>query len=617
MSSPLATLIAEVDRVLYSEGQFLGAADFQDEQAYHRAALGRHEIGGHTWGVVVGLDLVETPDASDPQFVDPMLGPGLAVDGYGRQVVSFAATAIDAELFASFTGDGHHQIYLEYDETTSRPAAAGFADCADGSATRTLEGYRLVVDPVQPIATVVVDGVAATAADIPADRSVPYQELPVEPPLLRWPIRLGSLHWDGTVGRFRPAAAGRLAENRDFAGAVAASVLSPTTTLRVAPRAGATDPDAAEFATVEGRLRAEGRFSAERDIWLEGGATRFAYTAASEENTVIALGRDHGSGAQHRLRLRLGDDPKAENFLSIGTKSGGGETTIMEVRADDRVRVPDGTIDLGTVDRQGIELSGGTAAIGTQPGSVFVRTPGELAFYRGGVFSATQRDPGAGGLLQAVLDSDGSLDFGRRTRQMLHLWSSSGQHQYGIGVQPWTLYFRTDADVCWFKRGSHVEVRGGAGGGGTLQMQLHEDASLDVVGGVHSFTDLTADRSLRVRGFGAGAVESVVRVQTQDFVQVNNGSSPQPWTFTFPVAFTEVYAVYAAMSGFSLLSQIGSATPTVAQDLASIPQHVWVVVDSRSTTAASGRSFCAQSDATRDGDNVVAFTVVAIGRVYS
>jgi hypothetical protein len=200
---------------------------------------------------------------------------------------------------------------------------------------------------------------------------------------------------------------------------------------------------------------------------------------------------------------------------------------------------------------------------------------------------------------------------------MLHLWSSSGQHQYGIGVQPWTLYFRTDADVCWFKRGSHAEVRGGPGGGGTLQMQLHEDASLDVIGGVHSFRDLTADGSIFVRGFGPDAVASVVRVQTQHLEQLNNGSSPAPWSFTFPRPFTEVYAVYAALSGYSLANQIGSPNPLLAQNTGAIPQHVWVTVDSWSNTEAHGRTFCAESNQAWDGDNVVAFTVVAIGRTYS
>jgi len=208
-------LVTEVDRVRYTEGQFLGAADFQDEQDYHRRALGRHETGGHTWGIVVGLELVENPDPADSQFVDPVLNPGLAVDGYGRQIVSFGTVTIDSALFDAYTTDGHRTVWIEYDETTSSPAGAGFADCRDGEATRTVETFKIVIDPPATITAVIVDGAPAAppptpsgTPEIPADTSVPYQELPVEPPLTRWLIRLGTLHWDGTVGSGRPPGGG-------------------------------------------------------------------------------------------------------------------------------------------------------------------------------------------------------------------------------------------------------------------------------------------------------------------------------------------------------------------------------------------------------------------------
>jgi hypothetical protein len=627
---PVQDLVTEVARVLYSEGQFLGATDFQAEQSYHRTALGRHQIGGHTWGVVAGLELVEIPDSSDAQFVDPVLRPGLAVDGYGRSIVNLTTATVDAALFAEFTGDGYHQVWLEYDETTEQTAPDGYFDCRDGVPTRTVETFRIVVDPPQPISPVIVDGTVADPPVIPDDRSVPYQEMPTEPPVLHWPVRLGSLHWDGTVGRFRPSAAGRLDENRQYAGAVAAQLLSPTTTLQIAPRIAPTDPDADEFATVDGRLRIKGRLSAEKDVWLEGGQVRFAYQAASEENTIIALGRDHGTGAQERLRMRLGDDANPDHFLSIGTQQGAGETTIAEVHADGRVAIPNGVLDLGTTDRQEIELRGSAAAIGTQPGTVFIRTPGELAFYCGGTFSDAMRDPGAGGLLQAVFDSNGSLDFGSQIRQMINLWSSSGQHQYGIGVQDWTLYFRTDADVCWFKRGSHVDTRGQPGGGGTLQMRLNEDASLDVIGGIHSFGDvtadgsltvhgpsLTADGSLLVRGGGPDAVSSVIRVQQVPMTLPNMGSAPVQWSCTFNQPFTEVPTVFASLTGFSVANQIGDATPQRFQDTSHIPQHVWVNVDGSTQIDAHGRAFCAQSDAAHDTNSEVQFVVVAMGRIYS
>jgi hypothetical protein len=661
-------LVTEIDRVRYTEGQFLGAADFQDEQDYHRRALGRHEIGAHTWGIVAGFELVENPDPADAQFVDPVLSPGLAVDGYGRQIVSFGTVPIDSALFDAFTTDGHHSVWIEYDETTSRPAGDGFADCRDGEATRTVETFKIVIDPPNPASAVIVDGVPAATPpapsgtpEIPADTSVPYQELPVEPPLNRWLVRLGSLHWDGTVGRFRPAAAGRLSEQRTYVGAIAASVLSPAGTLTVAPRTTFTHKDAADFVTVEGRLRTQGRINAQADIWLEGSLAHFASPGVEiEEDEIITLGRDTGTGAakEQRLRLRLGDDAVSTTYLSIGTGGGVG-TAVVEIHADGTLSIPTGLLDFGTTDRQDINLNGVTSGLGTQAGSVFFRSASEFIWYRGGLFSATGHDPGTGGQLQLVLDADGSFDFGARTRQMLSLWSSGGQHQYGIGVQDSTLYFRSGADVCWFKGGSHSDMRDNSGGG-ALQMKLDDTAVLSVTGNVvvgsngdaqlitrhvtgkasgsdnpdslylnwwtglpvvlgapSRPSDLQVTGSLKVQSSAATAVQSVIKVKTYDKVVTNVGSAPGSWNQPYAGEFDQVLNVFATLAGFSVTGDYGSSNPGRYQDIGVIPQNVWVTVTSYDTGSATGQAFCAQSDATRDGNNQTGFTVVVLGRKWT
>ena len=76
-------------RVHYHEGQRLRAADLQAEQAYHAGARRRHHLGGHTWGIVYGL----APAVAGGLLV---VQPGLAVDGYGRELLLAAATAVDA-----------------------------------------------------------------------------------------------------------------------------------------------------------------------------------------------------------------------------------------------------------------------------------------------------------------------------------------------------------------------------------------------------------------------------------------------------------------------------------------------------------------------------------------
>lgn len=62
------------------------------------------------------------------------------------------------------------------------------------------------------------------------------------------------------------------------------------------------------------------------------------------------------------------------------------------------------------------------------------------------------------------IDPAASLNFGSTTRQMINLWGSV----YGIGVQAYTGYFRTDGDFAWYKQGVHSDAAGDAGGGTTL-----------------------------------------------------------------------------------------------------------------------------------------------------
>ena len=87
-------------RVHYREGQRLRAADLQAEQAYHAGARRRHHLGGHTWGIVYGL----APAVAGGQLV---VQPGLAVDGYGRELLLAEATAVDpADLSAALVDAG-------------------------------------------------------------------------------------------------------------------------------------------------------------------------------------------------------------------------------------------------------------------------------------------------------------------------------------------------------------------------------------------------------------------------------------------------------------------------------------------------------------------------------
>jgi hypothetical protein len=60
----------------------------------------------------------------------------------------------------------------------------------------------------------------------------------------------------------------------------------------------------------------------------------------------------------------------------------------------------------------------------------------------------------------------GNLGFGAQTRQMLNLYSAA----YGIGVQAYRMYFRTDGPggFAWYAGGTHNDGTGNSGGGATL-----------------------------------------------------------------------------------------------------------------------------------------------------
>ena len=99
------------ERVLYTENQRLTADDFSDEQAYLAGGEMLHRITQHRWGIVRGLRLEATAGGA-------RLTPGIAVDGFGRQLevpqpVALAPTeAVD--------------VWLLYDsELTSSPGHVG------------------------------------------------------------------------------------------------------------------------------------------------------------------------------------------------------------------------------------------------------------------------------------------------------------------------------------------------------------------------------------------------------------------------------------------------------------------------------------------------------------
>jgi hypothetical protein len=615
----------EITRVRYFERQFLRAADFRAEQTYDRDARRRHVLGHHTWGIVTGFALTEAPDGPSG-FVTVTLEPGTAIDGFGRELVGYHPLRLDAELFDAFHAEGHHTVWIGYVEEQSGALHAGWTDCQDSAATRITEGWRLVASPpVSDPDDIIVDGAPATG--VPADTSVPYQELPQGPPGDSWLIYVGIVHWDGVAQRFKPVdpAVQEGAPERRYVGAVAGHVVTPGTTLAVRRRAPLTTTDEEEFVTVEGRLRVEERLNAEREVWLEGDPLRFTYDSGDEDGVEVTLGRERPPAAplEHQLRLRLGD-PGAKAALSIGPGEGAAQTDVLRVSAEDVVSVPTGTLSFAAKTRQMLDLwatpGNHQYGIGVQSGTMYFRTDGAFCWFKGGVHDNAASSPGADGQLQLRLDSNADLHFGSRVRQMLNLWST----QYGIGIQSSTLYQRSAADFCWFRGGQHHDSRGNAGGG-SLAMKLDDASNLVVSGAIASGADVTVGDDLVVGDTVtvggdlrvAGHAPSVIKARRYERAVQCTGGAPATWTENVSADFSEVYEAFVVFNGFSIW---GNTDPNAfdnfghAADANAIVQHAYARVVSRSGTSITLKAFCSESKAEWQSDNSILLTLVVIGR---
>ncbi len=506
--------MADIERLHYYERQFLGALDFEAQQTYHRDLQRRHSLGQHTWGIAVGLELIAQPSANGGDEIDVFISAGMAIDGFGREVILTYPVQLDLGLFEGFTATKHYEVWLAYTEELAKRPAFGYEQCdLESQFSRVRETYRVLVGTQpKPRDPIIVDGKAAAPLDptitptpddllnaIPDDQSVPYQEFPDDEYVNRWLIRLGSVRCDPLNGMLLTTTPEKLAEDRRYVGVIAEDVYAPAAVLKLRPRAAFADPDAADFARVEGRLQVDGRVVAKKDVLLHGGKLSFQGLNGDEDSVPLWMQRIANSSG-YDLRIHIGDQSAADHRLTVGPTNGGVEQPVLAVRADDKVEILTGSLDFDTDAasrppfRQMINLRK-TAdgkyryGVGVQTNTTYFRSNAEFCWFKGGDHADGQSDPG-GGALQLRLDDVARLHFGAQTRQMLNLWSTS----YGFGVQSSTLYSRSNADFAWFRKGTHSDNRGEPGAGGVLAMKLDNSSNLTING------SLTANGSAILNG---------------------------------------------------------------------------------------------------------------------
>jgi hypothetical protein len=210
-----------ISRVHYFERQFLRRQDFADEQAYHLLKQRLHQLGQHRpWGIVRGLELTLDADCN------PVLQPGVAVDGYGRDLVWAFQQALPVQEFDAKASD-ILDVWLDYNLVPGETAPPGYANCGDTSPGGAF--YRI---EELPILRLTVPNPAYPNARVPEgvlddDLGFDATRIPPDEPTAFWPIFMGQvLRVRGKTGQpdqysINPA-------GRPYAGLVGESVYHPT-----------------------------------------------------------------------------------------------------------------------------------------------------------------------------------------------------------------------------------------------------------------------------------------------------------------------------------------------------------------------------------------------------
>jgi hypothetical protein len=331
----MATYLTDIERLNYYEGEYLGAVDFQAEQEYHRDMRRRHNIGQHTWGIVTGLDLAQAPNGGTQGSsveVDVYLQPGMAVDGFGREIVALNQTQLTQEMFAAFYDPNPNAkpkwmyVWIAYQEALLQPpsdactnmnVSNAFARVGESwvlnvtaGSTAPLNGALVVagssvVLPVPPASSSSSSASSGNAppADpppitLPYDNDVPFQEFSTDDSSLAWWIPLGRVMWDPhnevflQINSDPVQAAAAAGVNREYAGNVSATLHAPAASYIILDRNTPYPlPANASGVQVEvaGSLQVDGLLNPETSV-LIGGAYDPSSATPLSPLTIVAAG---------------------------------------------------------------------------------------------------------------------------------------------------------------------------------------------------------------------------------------------------------------------------------------------------------------------------------------
>jgi hypothetical protein len=324
-------------------------------------------LGGHRWGIALGLDLREVPGPNNT--LDVFVQPGYAWDGFGRPIVVSEPHRIAGSLFASIDAEfvpGNParviDVWLAYREAATKGPRPGFEECKDGPAyARVIESYRVEVgprttfasqrDPIK-IAGRSMDATQALRTFDPAapeltDAGVPHQALPSEGEVATWLVRIGVVSWEpGNPGKFvarDQAALDRHEQIREYCGVVASSIEANGGYVRVHDRSRPYSP----FYTPDELLWVEGGLRIDGDARLYGHRLEFIRShTESPRQPFHVLRHDDATGA--KLQAVIGDQSGGVNRFAVGRKTGVDPNTNLDTHAEDFVVTDAGRVGIGT-----------------------------------------------------------------------------------------------------------------------------------------------------------------------------------------------------------------------------------------------------------------------------
>jgi hypothetical protein len=224
-------MTAPVTRPLFAEGQILQAAQLDQLAAIPRGRAERHNRLMHRPGIVTGLTLSTQPaeDSFGNTFSRVFVDSGLAVDGYGREVLLTEKTELSASRFRLSIGNtiAEQTLYPVFVVSQYRPVtgAEGATDpCGAGGAGGGVEeGFELRFgrpgDETQ-------DQVAPPVSGAPSEEEGSSD----------WMVLVGFVTWSAAAQNFAGVDAEAAKRHRPFAGVNAATVAGDDAIVQLQPK---------------------------------------------------------------------------------------------------------------------------------------------------------------------------------------------------------------------------------------------------------------------------------------------------------------------------------------------------------------------------------------------